>query len=79
MYVPDDLCTVTRRRPDLENEAIECLTFELSLDQENFCRLPPAGPVNTSFFDSMRTLLADAESESAILTFLGDWNAKHSS
>ena len=33
VYVPDDLCTVTRRRPGLENEAIECLTFELSLEQ----------------------------------------------
>ena len=35
VYVPDDLCTVTRRRPDLENEAIKCLTFELSLDQKH--------------------------------------------
>ena len=25
---------------------IECLTFELSLDQKHFFRLPPAGPVN---------------------------------
>ena len=79
VYVPDNLCTVTRRRPDLENEAIECLTFELSLDQNFFVAYRPPDQSMASFFDSMRTLLAAAESESAILTVLGDWNAKHSS
>ena len=80
VYVSDDLCTVVKRRPDLEDASIECLTIEL-LDPKHviFFAYRPPDQSPASFFDAMRALLSAAESEFATLTVLGDLNAKHSS
>ena len=81
VYIPGDLCTSTKRRPDLETNAIECLTFELLHDPRHILlfayRPPDQSP--TLFFESLHTLLATASSESTTLSVFGDLNAKHSS
>ena len=81
VYIPGDLCTSTRRRPDLETNAIECLAFELLHDPRHILlfayRPPDQSP--THFFESLHTLLATASSESTTLSVFGDLNAKHSS
>ena len=79
--IPGDLCTSTKRRPDLETNAIECLAFELLHDPRHILlfayRPPDQSP--THFFESLHTLLATASSESTTLSVFGDLNAKHSS
>ena len=81
VYIPGDLCTSTKRRPDLETDAIECLAFELLHDPRHILlfayRPPDQSP--THFFESLHTLLATASSDSTTLSVFGDLNAKHSS
>ena len=62
---------------------MECITLELHSDPKHILfftyRPPDQYPTCTMFFDCMRNLLATAEKEAAILTLLGDMNAKHPS
>ena len=82
MYISNDSCTsTTKRRHDLESADVECITLELHSDPKHilfFTYRPPDQPP-TMFFDCMRNLLATAEKVAAILTLLGDMNAKHPS
>ena len=81
MYILNDSCTsTTKRRHDLESADVECITLELHSDPKHilfFTYPPDQSP--TMFFDCMRNLRATAEKEAAILTLLGDMNAKHPS
>ena len=76
----------TRRRHDLEDDRIECLTVELSTKRTTtndkclfFCCYRPPDQSVDIFFDTLADLLYTAEAEGAITFVLGDFNAKHSS
>ena len=82
VYISNDSCTsTTKRRHDLESADVECITLELHSDPKHilFFTYRPPDQSPTMFFDCMRNLLATAEKEAAILTLLGDMNAKHPS
>ena len=82
MYISNDSCTsTTKRRHDLESADVECITLELHSDPKHilFFTYRPPDQSPTMFFDCMRNLLATAEKVAAILTLLGDMNAKHPS
>ena len=81
VYVRDTL--KVRRRPDLESKEIECVVVEMTACSGNTyiffcCYRPPDQPTDV-FFDTLSAAISLAESESTILTVLGDFNAKHSS
>ena len=70
----------SRRRHDLEDEKIECITVQLTIQNTNHlyfcCYRPPDQSVDT-FFNTLSQLLHTAEQESTSITILGDFNAKH--
>lgn len=69
-----------KRRPDLETKEIECITFELSDATQThilfFVYRPPDLPSH-HFVHQLSSLLSTAESEFAVISVLGDMNAKH--
>ena len=80
VYVKNSL--PSSRRHDLEDDRIECITIELlTSDIPHIffcCYRPPDQPVDT-FFGTLSELVSNAECNSAALTILGDFNAKHQS
>ena len=81
VYVKDTLKSC--RRPDLEAKDLECVTVDLITRFGNrfilFCCYRPPDQSVEVFFEALSTVLSMAESEPAIITVLGDFNAKHPS
>ena len=71
-----------RRRTDLEHEKIECIVLELIFQRDKhllfFCYRPPNQSPDF-FFETLSTKLAVDEAEQAIISVIGDFNAKHPS
>ena len=71
-----------RRRTDLEHEKIECIVLELIFQRDKhllfFCYRPPNQSPDF-FFETLSTKLALAEAEQAVISVIGDFNAKHPS
>ena len=71
-----------RRRTDLEHEKVECIVLELIFQRDKhlffFC-YRPSNQSPDFFFETLSTKLALAEAEQAVISVIGDFNAKHPS
>ena len=71
-----------RRRMALAHEKIECIVLELIFQRDKhllfFCYWPPNQSPDF-FFETLSTKLTLAETEQAVISVIGDFNAKHPS
>ena len=74
--------TPSRRRTELEDDQIECVTIEVTVRPLKlllFCCYRPPDKNIDNFFNTLSSLMSAAENESAVLILMGDFNAKHQS